>query len=83
MVFVGFFGLFSGTYFYKHCLKKTTSLTNYKSDYQISSQRERYNSLNQDINVDEEHTMDPDYLVPVSNAHYEDVINHVNRDDNV
>lgn len=80
IVFVIFFGLFSGTYFYKHCLKQTF-ITNNRSDYQISNQQEGCNSHYHGRHLERDNTIDPYYLEPVSSAHYEEVVNYVNPDD--
>lgn len=71
IVFVVFFGLFSGTYFYKHCLKQTSV----SDEKQIDNQQERYNILLQSSHTERENNRDPAYLEPISNG-YEEIENY-------
>lgn len=70
VAFVAFFGLFSLTYFYKHCIKKT-SVSNGKTEDPLSDRQELYNMLHQHIQNNNE----PAYLEPISSVHYEEIDN--------
>lgn len=67
IAFVVFFGLFSGTYFYKHCIKQI-SMSNGK---QIDNQQERYNILLHSSHIERENNRNPAYLEPISNVYEE------------
>lgn len=68
-------GIYVGIYFYKHCNTQSYS-TKIRKDYQISNQREEYNSV--ELNVDEkgDHSRDQTYLEHASDAkpNYEETI---------
>lgn len=72
VAFVIFFGLFSGTYFYKHCIKQTP-LPDSKTIDRPSDQQEQYNMLVHAIPND---NSEPAYLEPISNVHYEEIENY-------
>lgn len=67
IAFVVFFDLFSGTYFYKHCIKQT-SISDGK---QINNQQERYNILLQSSHIERENNTDTAYLEPISDVYEE------------
>lgn len=67
IAFVVFFGLFSGTYFYKHCIKQTYIFDGKHTD----NQQEQYNILFQSSQIERENNRDPAYLEPVSNVYEE------------
>lgn len=67
IAFVVFFGLFSGTYFYKHCIKQTSIFDGKHTD----NQQEQYNILFQSSHIERENNRDPAYLEPVSNVYEE------------
>lgn len=83
VAFVVFFGLFVGIYFYKHCIKRNVS--NCKTVDTFASQLVRYKSCYRDSlqNQPIRHTCatEPAYLEPVTNAHY-DEINNFDESDN-
>lgn len=70
VAFVAFFGLFSSTYFYKHCVKKT-SVSNGKAEDPLSDRQELYNMLHQHIVNNNE----PAYLEQIPSVHYEEIDN--------
>lgn len=72
VAFVILFGLFSGTYFYKHCIKQTP-LPDSKTIDRPSDQQEQYNMLVHAIPND---NSEPAYLEPISNVHYEEIENY-------
>lgn len=72
IAFVVFFGIFSGTYFYKHCIKQTF-VSDEEQIGKMPNQKERYNILLQRSNLEEENNSNSMYLVPVSNAYYEEI----------
>lgn len=75
VAFVILFGLFSGTYFYKHCIKKT-SLPDSKTIDRPFDQQEQYNMLADASPNERENNSEPAYLEPVSNEHYEEIENY-------
>lgn len=72
IAFVVFFGLFSGTYFYRHCIKQT-SITDGKELDKLSNQQGQYNVLLQSSHIEREINSDPAYLEPISNEYYEEI----------
>lgn len=72
VAFVIFFGLFSGTYFYKHCIKQTP-LPDSKTIDRPSDQQEQYNML---VHASPNDNSEPAYLEPISNVHYEEIENY-------
>lgn len=72
VAFVIFFGLFSGTYFYKHCIKQTP-LPDSKTIDRPSDQQEQYNMLVHASPIDNNESA---YLEPISNVHYEEIENY-------
>lgn len=72
VAFVIFFGLFSGTYFYKHCIKQTP-LPDSKTIDRPSDQQEQYNML---VHASLNDNNEPAYLEPISNVHYEEIENY-------
>lgn len=73
VAFVIFFGLFSGTYFYKHCIKQT-SLPDSKTIDRPSDQQEQYNMLVHASPSERENNSEPDYLESISDVHYEEIV---------
>lgn len=73
IAFVIFCGLFSGTYFYKHCIKQTP-LPDSKTIARPADQQEQYNMLVHASPSDRENNSEPAYLEPISNVHYEEIV---------
>lgn len=73
VAFVIFFGLFSGTYFYKHCIKQAP-LPDSKTIARPSDQQEPYNMLVHASPSERENNSEPAYLEPISNVHYEEIV---------
>lgn len=73
IAFVIFCGLFSGTYFYKHCIKQTP-LPDSKTIARPSDQQEQYNMLVHASPSERENNSEPAYLEPISNVHYEEIV---------
>lgn len=73
VAFVIFYGLFSGTYFYKHCIKKTP-LPDSKTIARPSNQQEQYNMLVHASPSERENNSEPAYLEPISIVHYEEIV---------
>lgn len=67
IAFVVFFGLFSGTYFYKHCIKQTSV----SGGKQIDTQQEQYNIPLHSSHIEIENNRNPVYLEPISNVYEE------------
>lgn len=80
VAFVSFFRLFSSTYFYKHCIKKTSE-NNDKVEVQLSDRQELYNMLCQHIHIRRENNIERAYLEPLTNVHYEEIDNYAEPDD--
>lgn len=76
-VFVFLSSVCVGTYFYKHCIKKTVSANNQGPGY-IPEHKDGYNSLEMGVQESENQFSDPTYLEPVSNprTHYDEIIDH-------
>lgn len=72
IAFVVFFGLFSGTYFYRHCIKQT-SISDGKELDKLSNQQEQYNVLLQSSHIERENNSDSAYIEPISNDCYEEI----------
>lgn len=72
IAFVVFFGLFSGTYFYRHCIKQT-SIPDGKELDKLSNQQEQYNVLLQSSHIERENNSDSAYIEPISNDCYEEI----------
>lgn len=74
-IFVLLCGLYVGTYFYNHCIIRTAS-SDLKSVDNISNDREGYNSLGINLQVQNDISSDPTYLEPVSDVipHYVEII---------
>lgn len=73
VAFVIFFGLFSGTYFYKHCIKQTP-LPDSKTIDRPSDQQEQYNMLVHASPSERENNSEPAYLEPISDVHYDEIV---------
>lgn len=73
VAFVIFFGLFSGTYFYKHCIKQTP-LPDRKTIDRPSDQQEQYNMLVHASPSERENNSEPEYLESISDVHYEEIV---------
>lgn len=73
VAFVIFFGLFSSTYFYKHCIKQTP-LPDSKTIDRPSDQQEQYNMLVHASPSERENDSEPAYLEPISDVHYEEIV---------
>lgn len=80
VAFVAFFGLFSSTYFYKHCIKKAF-VNSDKAEAPLSERQELYNMLHQHIHPGREINNEPVYLEPVSSVYYEEIDNYEEADD--
>lgn len=73
VAFVIFFGLFSGTYFYEHCIKQTP-LPDSKTIDRPSDQQEQYHMLVHVSPSERENNSEPAYLDQISNVHYEEIV---------
>lgn len=79
-VFVFISSVCVGTYFYKHCIKKTVSACNQGPGF-FPTHKDGYNSLEMGVQESEHQFSDPTYLEPVSNprTHYDEIIDHRER----
>lgn len=79
-IFVFISSVFVGTYFYKHCIKKTVFANNPGQD-PFPKLIDGYNSLELCAQRSENQLSDPTYLEPVSNPipHYDEIIDHSER----
>lgn len=73
IAFVIFVGLFSGTYFYKHCIKQPSISDGKQLDTICNHQQEMYNILQQSSNVERQNNGNSVYLEPISSVLYEEI----------
>ena len=69
--------VFVGTYFYKHCLRKTV-ITNRKHNPDLPNTTEGYNNLDADTQRQRNYPIDLDYLEPVNSfkSDYDEISDH-------
>lgn len=79
IAFVVFVGLFSGTYFYKHCINQH-SISDGKHLDAICNQQERYNNLLQSSNIERQNDGNSVYLEPISSVLYEEIERYAETD---
>lgn len=79
IAFVVFFDLFSGTYFYKHCINQHSTSDGKHLDA-ICNQQERYNNLLQSSNIVRQNNGNSVYLEPISSVLYEEIERYAETD---